>query len=139
LTASAKQRVVHAALVAVVLWPCVQLALVARWDVSPWKLAGWGMYATPRFPTLGMEIWGRDADGTETQLTTPTPPEAAAATAYLESYRWLRALASQDDLTRAVFAARPAWTRLRIVVFRPDMRADTGMVEMRAAEYVVAR
>ena len=139
MTVAGKQRVVHAAILAFALWPCVQLALVARWDVSPWKLAGWGMYATPRFPDLGMEIWGRTADGGEARLTTPTPAEAAAATAYLERYRWLRALASRDDLTRTVFDARPDWATLRIVVFHPAMNASTGMVEMRSADYPATR
>ena len=26
-------------------WPLAQIALVYTHDISPWKLAGWGMYA----------------------------------------------------------------------------------------------
>src|SRR5262249_39698209 len=48
LSIAAKTKMVVAGLAALTLWPLMQLAICARWDASPWKLAGWGMYATPR-------------------------------------------------------------------------------------------
>ena len=48
MTTAAKARVVRAALVLLALWPVVQHALVRGTEVSPWKLAGWGMYAAPQ-------------------------------------------------------------------------------------------
>jgi len=56
-----KSRIVHLGLALVAVWPLVHMTLVRRFDVSPWKLAGWGMYATPRFDLLGMEIYGHVA------------------------------------------------------------------------------
>jgi len=46
-----KRRLVVAFLVAFAIWPAVHRALVAVYDVNPWKLAGWAMYARPHFPS----------------------------------------------------------------------------------------
>ena len=42
-----KTRLFGIALLVLGLWPAVQIGLVARYDVSPWQLAAWGMYASP--------------------------------------------------------------------------------------------
>jgi hypothetical protein len=39
----------------------------------------------------------------------------------------------------AILAERPDWEAVRVVVFRPDMDARTGMVVMRRAEYAHPR
>jgi hypothetical protein len=134
-----KSRIVTTLLAALTVWPLVQLALVARYEVSPWKLAGWGMYSTPRFDRVGMEVYGRRAGGAEEQLTTPSAAVATAATAFLESYRWLRALAPRDAFADAILADHPQWDAVRLVVFRPDLDADTGMVVMLRSEYTHPR
>jgi hypothetical protein len=122
----------------VAVWPLAQMALVAHYDVSPWKLGGWGMYSTPRFHLVGMEVYGRAGD-VEVEMTAPGPAVRAAAGEYLERYRWLRALASRDALVDAIFAEEPTWTSLRLVVSRPDMDARTGMIVMTHAEYAHPR
>jgi hypothetical protein len=52
-----KRHAVLALLIEATLWPAVQISLVRRYGVNPWKLAGWGMYAAPQLPgevrTLG--------------------------------------------------------------------------------------
>mgnify|MGYP001616078877 CR=1 FL=1 len=74
MSAHAKTTVVAGALAALTLWPLVHLWLVARYDVSPWKLAGWGMYSAPRSRSLGMEVFGRPAgDGPLEHLSQPSP------------------------------------------------------------------
>ncbi len=134
--ARGKAAAVYLGLLALTVWPAVQMALVARYDVSPWKLAGWGMYAEPRFAMLGMEVYGRgDATDTFAQLTAPPPALADEATRFLEQHRWLRRLARPDALAAAVFAHRPQWRELQIVVFRPVMNRATGMIEMTSARY----
>lgn len=135
-----KTRVVHAVLVVALLWPLAQMALAFGWGVSSWKLAGWGMYATPRFGMLGMEVYGRPADGgSEVQLLDPGPAVRNEATALLESYRWLGTLAPHRRFVGALFAEHPDWAGVRIVVSRPVMDARTGMIELRHAEYAHPR
>ena len=46
-----KRRLVIAFLIGFALWPAVHRGLVAAYDVNPWKLAGWAMYARPHFPS----------------------------------------------------------------------------------------
>lgn len=135
-----KLRMVHAVLAVVTCWPLVQLALVARFDVSPWKLGGWGMYSTPRFDAVGMEVYGRNVDTARFELlTTPSRSVHTRVHAFLESYRWLRALAPQGLLVEALFLDHPDWDRVRLVVLRTTMNARTGMIEPVRAEYLHER
>jgi hypothetical protein len=108
--------------------------------VSPWKLAGWGMYATPRFDLLGMEIYGQvAATGDAEQLTNPSGAERDAASAYLERHRWLGALADDRDLADVLFRDHPAWDRVTVVVFRPELDPERGRITMRRREHVRPR
>ena len=128
---TAKTRIVVAGLAALTLWPPVQVAICARWDASPWKLAGWGMYATPRPRTIGMEVYGGDGGGALEQLTAPAPALRVEAAAFLERWRWLGGLAHPDAFARLVLEARPHWSRLRIELYRSHLDVATGMVGLR--------
>jgi len=139
LTIRTKTAVVATVLATLTVWPLVHLWLVARYDISPWKLAGWGMYSAPRPRSLGMEVFGRaHADGPLEHLSQPSPAVRDAAGRFLERYRWLRRLASPGTLAEAVGAARPAWGEVKIVVFEPDLdRASTRIVmKVRVHRYV---
>lgn len=127
----AKTRIVVAGLAALTVWPLAHVAICARWDASPWKMAGWGMYATPRPRTIGMEVYGQAADGGFQQLTAPSPALRAEAGAFLERWRWLGGLAHPDAFAREVLTAQPAWTRLRIELYQSHLDPGTGMVGLR--------
>ena len=132
MTVARKTGLVVVGLGVLTLWPLVHMVLCARYDVSPWKLAGWGMYATPRPRTIGMEVHGRaPGDAIFTQLSGPSPALLAAGATFLERWRWLGRLARLDDFAAAVFAEHPAWTELRIEVYRSHLDAGTGMVGLR--------
>ena len=131
MTARRKTTVVGAALVVLTLWPLVHLALVAGYDLSPWKLAGWGMYSAPRSRSLGMEVFGKPrSGGTLEHLAAPTAPMRDEASRYLERHRWLRKLVRPNGLAEAVAAAHPEWAEVKIAVFEPDLERTTGMVVM---------
>ena len=129
---TAKTRIVVAGLTALAIWPLVHVAICARWDASPWKLAGWGMYATPRPRTIGMEAYGSGSAGAALeQLTTPTPALRTEGAAFLERWRWLGELAEPDAFAQLVFETHPEWSRLRIELYRSHLDAATGMVSLR--------
>jgi hypothetical protein len=133
-----KAHLVNAGLIAFTLWPLLHIGLTLRFDMSPWKLCGWGMYSEPRFGMLGMEVYGRPrGGGDEQRLDAPPPALQALATDYLERYRWLRGLASPDELARAVLQLHPEWDRVRVVVFRPLLDRASGMVVMSQAERAI--
>lgn len=133
-----KTRIVHAALVLLALWPLVHLTLVWRYDVSPWKLAGLGMYTTPRFALLGMELYGTTDGATWQQMVAPSPDVRASGNAFLERHRWLRRLATTGALEDAVRAQQPTWTSLRVVVSYPVLDRTTGRVRLTTDERVVS-
>jgi hypothetical protein len=131
LSARVKARVVVAGLAVLTAWPLVHVAICAYFDASPWKMAGWGMYATPRPRTIGMEVYGRIGDGAFEQLTAPSPALRVEAAAFLERWRWLGGLAHPDTFSRQVFTAWPAWTRLRIELYQSHLDPETGMAGLR--------
>jgi hypothetical protein len=132
LTTSTKTAVVATALAGLTIWPLVHLWLVARYDISPWKLAGWGMYSAPRSRSLGMEVFGRPRGGGGLDhLSQPTPDARALAGVYLERHRWLRKLVRPTALAETVAEARPDWDEVKIAVFEPALDRTSGMIVMR--------
>jgi hypothetical protein len=128
--------VLAVALGALTLWPAAHIYLVKRFDLSPWKLGGWGMYSAPRFGFLGMEVYGRAGGAPEWQkLGAPDAELRTKATEFLERYRWLRRLVRPDDLAHAALESHPQWSELRITVFQPVLERDTGMVVLKQASY----
>jgi hypothetical protein len=137
MTSARKTRVVHAALVALTLWPVAHLVLAARFDISSWKLAGWGMYATPRFPRVGLEVFGRvRASGAIERARAVAPALRSEAYAVIERHRFLRRLVRPDALGRAMLAAHPEWDQVRIVLVWPEVDRRTGMVVTARVDHV---
>mgnify|MGYP000193042492 CR=1 FL=1 len=131
MTARTKTTIVGTALTALTLWPLLHIGLVERYGLSPWKLAGWGMYSAPRSRSLGMEVFGRPrAGGALEQLTAPSPAIREEAGRYLERHRWLRKLVRPTALAEAIAASRPDWDEVKIVAFEPDLDRTTGMIVM---------
>lgn len=119
------------ALVLLTLWPLVHIGLVKRYGISPWKLAGWGMYSAPRSRSLGMEVFGAPSvGGALEQLTAPAPAIRDEAGRYLERHRWLRRLVRPTALAGAIAVTHPEWREVKVVVFEPDLEPSTGMVVM---------
>ncbi len=140
MTARSKTSVVAGALAALTVWPLVHIGLVERFGVSPWKLAGWGMYSAPRSRSLGMEVFGRpQAGGALVHFTDPPPAVRDEAGRYLERHRWLRRLVRPDTFAAAVAAAHPEWNEVKIAVFEPDLARATGMVVMTVVVHHYAR
>jgi len=131
-----RKSAVYAGLVVLTLWPAVHIYLVKRFDLSPWKLAGWGMYSAPRIGMLGMEVYGR-RDGQEAfeKLTVPPPEVRVPATEFLERYRWLRQLTRPDAFARSVLQHQPQWHQLRVEVFQPVLDRQTGMIVLTTVVY----
>lgn len=130
MTTASKRRLVGFFLAAAALWPLVHLGLVARYDLSRWKLAGWGMYTEPGMKDAGMEVFGRQAAGAAAeQLRAADAGMQAAAEEFLYDYRWLRRLSRPDAFAAAVLAAQPTWRELDIDVFRPYVEPYSGRVE----------
>ena len=132
-----KRRAVHLALAAFALWPVVQIGLVRAYDVNPWKLAGWGMYAVPQIPAR-VHVWGLTAK--ESYEVGSLPPETQRSLdTFLERRRGLRGLARPTALGKQMLAHYSAIEGIRIVVIQPRLNPRTGLIEERATTYEYRR
>lgn len=136
----AKRRLVHGLLVFLTVWPLAHMVLAHRYGLSSWKLCGWGMYATPRPKTFGMDVFGRRPGGTNLEpLTNPSATLAETANTYLERFRWLGRLVSPEPFARLALAEHPEWEAVELRVFHSHLERETGMVVMKREDYTFAR
>ena len=134
-----KRSAVHAGLILFALWPAVHIGLVRVWEVNPWKLAGWGMYAAPQIPAeLRVSCFTPDAVGVY-PLRTLAPELEALRDAYLRRRLGLGRLARPGRLARALLDYYPAIDGLSIVVVQPVVNRRTGYIEERTTAYAYRR
>lgn len=135
-----KSKVVHGALFVLAVWPLAQMWLAHEYDISSWKLMGWGMYAEPRFSFAAMEAYGRSDRTDDFERLLETSKETATeAHDFLQRYRWLRNLVEPEEFAELVFAERPEWNELRVELFRRVLVRETGMVELRQKDLTYRR
>jgi hypothetical protein len=134
-----KRTIVHGWLIGFALWPAVHIGLVKRWDVNPWKLMGWGMYAAPQMPAE-LRITGSLPDGSGFALADELTEELAA-----EQYDFLRTrlglgdLARPERLARAILDRNAALDGVTIEVDQPKLSRRTGIIEVRTTRYTYRR
>ena len=103
-----KTIAVITALAVFTLWPAVQIGLSFAYDVNPWKLASWGMYAAPQIPSwLRVHVLTPDEIGSY-ELRSLSAEHTALADAFLARHRGLLVLG--EDLGRG-----PSRRRHRLV------------------------
>ena len=130
-----KRSVVHTALILFAVWPAVQIGLVKRYDVNPWKLAGWGMYSAPQIP-CDVRVFGLTPDTVGIyELKTIQPELQPALEEFLRWRRGLRNLAEPDDLARAVLDYYSAIDGVSILVVQPVLNRHTGKIEEESTTY----
>jgi hypothetical protein len=134
-----KRIAVYVFLVAFTVWPLVQIGLVKRFDVNPWKLAGWGMYSAPQLPAW-VQLFALTSDSVGTyELQTVQPGLQPAVDEFVRRRRGLGQLAKPDALARTMLEYYPAIDGVRIVVVQPFLDRHTGMIDERIATYEYRR
>lgn len=134
MTLARKQQVLTAGLIGFTLWPLAQMELVHRFGISPWKLAGWGMYATPRI-SPGLAILVQEGDQPPAPMPT-VPPEVRVACQRLQRKRlWLRDLAPPDEVGRLVLASKREYRRVTVILLQPVLDTTSGMVRTEEKAY----
>ncbi len=122
-----RRRAARALLIFAAVWPCVTLWLQERFDVDPWKLMSFGMYAAPARRAADVElVVSVERGGAWVRVAEP-PAEGA------EFRKWRRTLGrltSHGALQRAVLAQSNA-TRARIEVRELRLDVETGRVVWR--------
>ena len=127
--------VVNVALALLAAWPLLHIALVRAYDVNPWKLAGWGMYAAPQLdPVVHVECLTPDEVG-RYELGTVLPDWEREFNDFVRRRRGLGQLAKPDALGRKLLQLYPAILGVEITVERPSLNRRTGMIESKSTTY----
>jgi len=104
--------------------------------MSAWKLAGWGMYATPRPSFVEMAVFGRRPDRREFEgLTSISAPCQEQASRFLSRQRWLGQLIRPDELAHVLREQMPQFADLRIIIQVPALDRETGMIMVKQVAY----
>ena len=134
-----KRNAVAALLAWVALWPLAQRALVARFEIDPWKLGGFAMYATPTLPLL-VAVFAPEAGRLALLDETTLPAEARAR---LDRFRVERValgrLREPRDAARAILAARPDLHGVVLVVQRTTLDPRTARTRSTSERFVYDR
>lgn len=128
MTGLRKKLIAYGMLSALTVWPCVHIVLARTYGLSPWKLAGWGMYSAPRMGA-GFQVLARTGPDDEFQPM-PVPPEAMElARTFYDRRRWLGGLVVPDALGAAVLASDPELHEVAILVEQPYLSTETAHIE----------
>jgi hypothetical protein len=123
-----RRNAVAALLGFVAVFPLVHRGLVARYEIDPWKLGGFAMYAAPTLPVLVAVLVEVEGSGRLAPLDESTLP--ADVRARLDLFRIERValgrLREPRDAARAVFAARPDVRGLVLLVQRTTLDRRTA-------------
>jgi len=125
-------------LLALAIWPAIQIGLVRTHGVNPWKLAGWGMYAAPQLiPDTRLLVRG-EPDGPLRELDWIGSDREERVTAFLRDRLALGRLAAPDRLALDLLDEDPDLHEIILVVIQPvmDPRAGTLKDEVTSYEYI---
>ena len=124
-----KRRAVAIAVVVFALWPLAHRALVATFDISPWKLGGWAMYSAPAFPVVVAlyRVEGqRPVRLVEEELA---PGLVQALRSFRNRRRTVGKLASPEELGRLVLERHPQTPAAIIAVQTRRLSHETALIE----------
>ena len=115
------------------IWPLFHIYLVRRFDMNPWKFAGWGMYSAPQLASqVRVFVW---IGGTRRELKPASLELNRAIQDFRRLRRGLRKLIRPGALARSIREFHPEVERLQIVVFQRVLNRKTGMIEEERDEY----
>lgn len=137
-----RQRIAIGLLVFVAAWPLAHRALVARFDVNPWKLSGFAMYTTATPPVLvALMVEDPTPPATLRPLHEATllPHTRAAIDTFRRERHALGRLVTPDAAGQAVLEARPDLDFVLVVVQRMWLNPSTALMESEKQNYLYDR
>ena len=115
MTRAMRVRAIGVVAGAVLLWPLVHLALVARAQIDPWELFGWAMYSQP---PARVQVRVDVERGGETKPLRAMAGLRDAQVGFAQSRSRLGTLASPDRFVGQVFASDATIDAVVIVMRR---------------------
>ena len=121
-----KRRVIIIGLVVFTLWPLAHRALVARFEINPWKLFGWAMYCVPN-PKTSIQVY--ELKGDRMRRLAPEGADDVDMGTYNFRRGILGRLASPKDLVHRTFQRHPDFEGLSVVVDRYHVDWQTALLK----------
>ena len=117
----------------------IQIGLVVRYDVSSWKLGGWGMYASPqRLP--GLKLRGFSGGEMVAPFDRPYPQWLRAELRHFQRYRRaLGQLHPPASLGASILSRRRDLDAVRLDVAELHLNPQTAVLEERETRYSYTR
>jgi hypothetical protein len=127
-----KERLVAGVVLALALWPAVHLFLVARFEIDPWELMGWGMYSVP-----GPQVHARMEQLVEGRplLVRPSDASLARLDAFATARSHLGRLVSVDALGRDLLALEPEMEGVVVILRRWSLDRDSAHFDFREERF----
>ena len=126
---------VRIGLLALAIWPAIQIGLVRAHGVNPWKLAGWGMYAAPQLIPDARLLVREEPGGPLRELDWIGSDHEERVTAFLRDRLALGRLASPDQLAVDLLDEDPHQHEIIFVVIQPVMDPRTGTLKDEVTSY----
>lgn len=134
-----KKRLVRIGFIAFAIWPPIQMALCTGFDVSPWKLFAWGMYAVPQVEPSARVLELQDGRPIAFDMDR-LPPALKIELRRFELHRLaLGKLKPPDDIAREVLEEFPELEGVAILVSDKKLNRSSAIVEMQTETYAYFR
>jgi hypothetical protein len=134
-----KRNLIAALLVAVAVWPLVHRWIARRYEIDPWKLSGFAMYATPSLPIV-VGVAGTAGRGWSNLDEASLPGWVRTQ---LDRFRVERLalgkLRDPADVARSVLVVRTDLTAAAVLVQRFTLDPDTARIEVSTERYPYER
>lgn len=127
-------------LIALALWPVIHAGLAARYQIDPWKLFGWAMYAVPPIVETDIRVFEHLEPGWRPlHPSRVSAGEEAGLTRFLVRHRALGMLVTPEDFARAYLARRPEVTGIAVEVALTVLDPVSAHLVMRPRRFVYER
>ena len=133
-----KKKIVEGFIGLFLLWPFVHRALVAEYDVNPWRLFGFAMYCTPH--RVGVRIADR-TKGRGEMLSSRAQPQSVrdAVRLFYRKRAAFGMLHSPKRLADEIFASSPHIARLEVRVSLRRLDPSVSRLKVKTLVYQYAR
>lgn len=134
-----KKRLLAVGLVLFAIWPLVQHVLVMRYDVNPWKLAGWAMYC---LPTPKPRLWIHTLGPQATEISWETEsPELRDAVGRFGQRLWVFGglAGTPARVAEMVLADRPEVAGIEVTATRLVFEPTTAVFRTQTRTWTFAR
>ncbi|MEM8605633.1 MAG: hypothetical protein AAGF92_00910 [Myxococcota bacterium] len=133
-----KRRLVIAFVVLLTIWPLAHRAMVAAFNVNPWKLAGWAMFCIPN-PKTSTQTYGLTTSGRRIRFEM-RPEDQFDLSLYDYRRQILGELAPPPDrLAEQILSRHPELAGVGVVVYQYHLDPETALLRWESEEGAARR